>query len=238
MADIRILIFSLDPEIRKSLSLALPSEQYSLDFVTKLDDFIPHAMENPPHFCIFDEKGVQGEWVEISQSMDEIMDLSHIDRLLIARKDITPGLVSLAVQAGISEIIPRDIDTHMLLLKMDALSLRHARCRRNIQLQQDIAARRVGYSVEHYTGQPLTAVMGAAQMLKLLKNEGKNINDPDVEEILAILLNASEELSRTIHKFANLKSFQIQKYIVNHDLIDLEHLSDKDEPEKNSFEMF
>ncbi len=173
MAKVKILLYTCDPDVAKSFSLSLPPEQFSLQCVSELHEVMEKAMEDIPQFCIFDEKETKGEWVDISLSMSEIMDLSHVEKLLIARKEITPGLVSLAVQAGISEIIHRDIDPLMLLLKIDALLLRHDRCKSLIQTHQDTAAKRVGYSVEHYVGQPLTAVMGAIQMINLMKNEDK-----------------------------------------------------------------
>lgn len=238
MADNRILLFSLDNALAQTLSRALPPSQYMVEHVRELQDVIPRAMETPPRFCLFDEKDAEGQWVEISQSMEEILDLVQVERLLLVRKQSTPGLVSLALQAGISEIIPRDMDPHLLILRLEALNLRYARCLRAISHRQDQAARRVGYSVEHYAGQPLTAVLGAAQMLRLMQSENRSLNDPEIAELIQILTRGAEDLSATIHKFANLKGYRLQHYIMNHELIDLENLEEAEEEEEDGIEMF
>jgi CheY-like chemotaxis protein len=94
-------------------------------------------------------------------------------------------------------------------------------------LVMDRAAEYVGFSVEHYIEQPLTAILGATKMLKLMHDSGESYDETELSGLIDIIIEGSDELSSIVKKFGHIKKFKKSDIFKNKKIIDLSGIEEK-----------
>ena len=216
----KALVWDNDSEYRSIYKSVFTRENFGYSLNRKTDDFHSYICTEKPDLLIID------------LNYPKIDSDSLIEKLNLGSRECDAALICLMshadrqamnnlLQLGTTDILIKPFTQEDLSMKIESAMTTHRKHTDEIKKSQDRTASHVGYSVEHYLGQPLSAVIGAAQVLQSFRKQGKAIPDEDLNQLLDIIISASGELGTTIKRFGRIKEYKIKEDMQNDRIIEI-----------------
>lgn len=236
MEKIRVLLFAKDKFIKEIFQEALDEKLYEIYLTCCKDKIVETAIEKKVDlfFIEMDMPSVDG--YEVCGFLNDIMETCQIIKVMIV-SELNLDIFQRAKDVGVTDFVMRPLYATELRIKIENILHTRKDFQKLLQENQDIAASHVGFSVEHYIGQPLTAIQGAVEVLKMVRNSKKEVSQDQLDEVYEIIIEASKELDQVIKKFGKLKTYKVNKTITsNQKIIDID--SDADDVITGDIELF
>ena len=232
MTGSRIMVWENDPENREVFLRTFVSEGYNVT-ISDSPAGIKEAIEKELPDLVYIDTGFPGfDWESLCR---ELYDNEHTFDVAVIptcnSADIE--LIRRAKKAGAADLLIKPIQPYELLIKTANVFLFKER----IHIKSDRVASHVGFSVEHYVGQPLTAVLGAVKTLRSLRERGITPSKEQLRDMIDIIIDGSDELSAVIKKFGKLKSYRVTERFTNKKIIDISQ-TDEDEETEDGVRLF
>lgn len=235
MKKTKILLFTNDKWTSEIFQEAL-NDSYVIYVTSNPDRVVEAAIENEidMFFIDMDLAGVDG--YQVCGYLNDIVETRRITKVMIVMA-MDLELFQKAKEAGVSDFLLQPLYSGEVRIKIENILYSNENLERLLREKQDIVASHVGFSVEHYIGQPLTAILGAVETLKLIRHKSGEIEREELNDILDIIIDASKELNTTIRKFGKLSSYKVTRAFDNEKIIELDELDTTDE-ETGDIEIF
>jgi CheY-like chemotaxis protein len=220
------MVFEGDPAEREAFLQAFISEGYNVALYDNPDG-IKEIIERELPDLVFIDTGFPGlDWETLCR---EIYDNEHTFEVAVVPvcKEADIETIRRAKKAGAMDLLIKPIQPYELLIKTANIFLFKERC----HMKSNLVASHVGFSVEHYVGQPLTAVLGAVKTLRSLRERGITPSNDQLHEMIDIIIDGSDELSVMIKKFGKLKLYRVTERFSNKKIIDISHTDEEEDDE-------
>ncbi|OHD56873.1 MAG: hypothetical protein A2Y33_09840 [Spirochaetes bacterium GWF1_51_8] len=217
MKGTRIKVWESDPAVRESFLQAFVPEGINVDISDQSGNILKDIRKELPDLVFIDTLFPGLDWKALC---GEIFNNEHTFEVAVVLlfKDADFETLRVAKLAGATDVLIKPFQPYELLIKTENILLFKSRC----HMKSNLVASHVGFSVEHYVGQPLTAVLGAVKTLRSLRERGIKPTDDQMRDIIDIIIDGSDELSTVIKKFGKLRSYHVTDRFSNKKIIEFD----------------
>lgn len=235
MEKFKVLLLSKDKFITEIFREALDEQLYEIYLTCCPEKIVEIAIEKKIDlfFIEMDIAGMDG--YETCGFLNDIMETASIIKVMIV-SELNLTIFQRAKSVGVTDFLLRPLYSGEVRIKVENILHTRNDFQKLLQENQDLAASHVGFSVEHYIGQPLTAIQGAVEVLKMVRNTKREVSAEQLGEVYDIIIEASKELDQVIKKFGKLKTYKVNTTISNQKIIDID--SDEEEIITGDVELF
>ncbi len=222
MEKTRILLFTHDKWTTEIFQEAL-DDSFVIYLTGNPDRVVEAAIENDIDLFFIDMGMTDADGFGICRCLNDIMETSHITKVMIVTS-MNLELFKRAKEVGVTDFLLQPLYSGEVRITVENILYSKQLYENMLKERQDIAAAHVGFSVEHYIGQPLTAILGAVETLKTIYKRDSELPREEFQSLLDIIIEASKELNSTIRKFGKLNSYRVTRAINNQKIIELNDL--------------
>ena len=227
MKGTRIMVWESDPAVRETFLQTYIPEGINVTLSDKPENILEDIRKELPELVFIDTLFPGMDWKKLCGDIySDELTFGVAVVLLFTNGDFET--LRAAKFSGAVDVLIKPFQPYELLIKTENILLLEDRC----HMKSDRVASHVGFSVEHYVGQPLTAVLGAVSTLRGLREHGITPTDAQLREMIDIIIDGSDELSAVIKKFGRLKSYRVTDKYSNKKIIDFDSDDDDDEDDE------
>ncbi|OHD56954.1 MAG: hypothetical protein A2Y33_08310 [Spirochaetes bacterium GWF1_51_8] len=193
--------------------------QFELKTLAKGEGFLPLVREFIPDLILMDVNLPDASGLDLCKMVHSEPGLSEIPVIMVTSEEDIEVLKT-AYRAGAADFIKKPFNAIELLIRIENVLKLSKRSMELVRIKQDTTVSEMGRAIAHNFNQPLTALMGSAEMIVMMK-EKKSL-DQDVVDLMDSIIEAAQSISELVDKVENLKEYRVQDYIQDVKIIDIE----------------
>lgn len=197
----------------------LQPDRFDLIILNEGKNACVEATKLKPHLIIMDINLPDANGIDLCKKLFESPETANIPVIVVTSEGDIDTLKS-AYKAGAMDFIRKPFNEIELLIRIENMLRLVMKHREVIKLKQDIAITEMGRSVAHHVNQPLTAILGAAEMIQFYRQTRQY--DEEMQDLLDMIITGSREVARMVQKIENVKEYKPVEYLRDLKIIDLE----------------
>lgn len=231
MEKYKVLIVEDAKVYRSIYEGILRRDRFDLRILPEGNGFIRTAEEFVPDVILMDVNLPDANGIDLCRLADKNPKLNAIPIIIVSvENDIE--VLKRAYQSGVTDYIRKPFNEIELLIRIENVLKLSFRQKELIRLYQNQAITEMGRAIAHTFNQPLTTILGSAEIL-LMQKQKVSLNE-DVVELLEIIANSSRKLASLVEKVEKTHEYKTQVYLDNIKIVDLGN--EESENEKRRFE--
>jgi DNA-binding response OmpR family regulator len=219
----RILIVEDDEATAFIIRKRLQRSGYEVVLANDAEAALKLLDERPFDLVLSDVMMGKTSGFELCRQIRACERTSHLPVILVSARDETESIVS-GLDAGADDYLAKPFNPEELLARVRT----HLRIKdlqeKLIAAEQLKVAGELAGAAAHEINQPLTILMGHAEML-LSVVEGK----PDLVSRVKLILQSGEEIARVLKSIQGLRGYKTKPYVSEGRIVDLQASSEGDE---------
>ncbi len=219
MERYRILAVEDSATYRSVYEKVFKPERFDLLLLKEGREVLAEAAKLQPHLIVMDVHLPDANGVDLCRQLYRNESTREIAVIVVTSEGDINTLVR-AYEAGALDFIRKPFNHIELLIRIENIIRLVVKHNENVKLKQDVAIAEMGRSVAHYVNQPLTSILGAAEMIQFYRQT--KTYDPEMQELLDMIINGSHEVAKLVQRIENVKEYKVVDYIRDLKIVDLE----------------
>lgn len=215
----KILIVEDSKTYQFAYSRILKKKSFEIKMLDRGKDLINTAMSWMPDLIILDIHLPDSNGVELCRQLNKT-DETHDIPILIVTSDSTVEVLRNVYEAGALDYIRKPFNDIELIIRIENVLRQVIEHKEIVDLKRNLAIAEMGRSVAHHINQPLTTILGAAEMLKMYKS--RIVDDHEFNDLINMIIDGSKNLSEMVQKIENVKFYRTRDYLTDIRIIDLD----------------
>jgi two-component system sensor histidine kinase/response regulator len=178
------------------------------------------AKEFSPDVILMDIVLPDGNGIDVCEKLKSDPHTAEMPVIMVTALNEIASLKN-AYRAGAVDYIRKPFNEIELLIRIENVLKLEEHKRELLRLYQDNTVSEMGRAIAHNFNQPLTTIIGSAEMLGLMGKNG-DFNSPELRELLDMILDASKKLSKLVTKVEKLTTYKVKDYLKDIKFIDLD----------------
>jgi DNA-binding response OmpR family regulator len=181
--------------------------------------FIKEALAFIPDIILMDVHLPDTNGVELCGELKANADLRSIPVIMVTSEEDVEVLKN-AYKAGAVDYIKKPFNAIEMLIRMENVLKLSSQTQELVRIKQDTTVSEMGRAIAHNFNQPLTTLLGSAEMLRMIKDEREL--DDDIVELMDMMVESAEKISRLVQKVEKLKEYRVKDYLHDIKIIDFD----------------
>jgi len=225
-----ILVVDDDPNVALLVKMTLSeNKDYNIEIAGNGDEALEKIEQNPPDLLLLDlmMPGIGG--MEICKILKSKDATKYIPIIMLTAKREAADMI-LGMNSGANDYITKPFNPEELMARVRA----HLRIK---ALEEEVASRKeleavlkMSVTLQHEINNPLTGVIGNAELL----TDRKNLREADIDEIAENILHSSMRIKEIIKQMGKVSRIVSTTYVGMNEMIDINKSSGPDEPGSDS----
>lgn len=214
----KILIVEDSKTYQFAYSRILKGNAFDLKFMDQGKELIATTINWKPDLIILDIHLPDANGVDLCSQLNSLEETQDIP-IVIVTSDSTIEVLRKAYEAGALDYIRKPFNDIELIIRIENVLRQVIEHNQIVDLKRNLAIAEMGRSVAHHINQPLTTILGAAEMLKMYKS--RIVDDQEFSDLINMIIEGSKELSELVQKIENVKFYRTKEYLSDIHIIDL-----------------
>ncbi|OHD56554.1 MAG: hypothetical protein A2014_04485 [Spirochaetes bacterium GWF1_49_6] len=192
---------------------------FELMTISRGSVFIEKVRSFKPDIILMDVHLPDANGVDLCGELKSFKELSSVPVIMVTSEEDVEVLKN-AYRAGAVDYIKKPFNAIEMLIRMENVLKLSSQTQELVRIKQDTTVSEMGRAIAHNFNQPLTTLLGSAEMIKMLKVQ-KHL-DEEVIELMDMVTESAEKISILVQKVEKLKEYRVKDYLHDIKIIDLD----------------